>query len=113
MELMSSAKWILPVVAGVVFTGCMVPGRVIIDTNPEPRIIVDSPYRVDYRRNHKRAGKNHMRYGKRIKVPPGHLPPPGMCRLWYYDRPPGHQPRPVSCRRIGRRIPYGAAVIRG
>lgn len=27
-------------------------------------------------------------------VPPGHLPPPGHARLWYFDRPPGHQPPP-------------------
>jgi hypothetical protein len=32
------------------------------------------------------------------KIPPGHMPPPGMCRVWYDGRPPGHQPAPVSCR---------------
>lgn len=30
-------------------------------------------------------------------IPAGHLPPPGECRVWYYDRPPGHQPPPTSC----------------
>jgi hypothetical protein len=32
-----------------------------------------------------------------LDIPPGHLPPPGQCRLWYPDRPPGHQPPPQSC----------------
>jgi len=32
-----------------------------------------------------------------VQVPPGHLPPPGHCRVWYADRPPGHQPPPVPC----------------
>lgn len=31
-------------------------------------------------------------------VPPGHLPPAGMCRVWYDGRPPGHQPPPTDCR---------------
>jgi hypothetical protein len=31
------------------------------------------------------------------RVPPGHLPPPGECRLWFPDRPPGQQPPPGRC----------------
>jgi hypothetical protein len=31
-------------------------------------------------------------------IPPGHLPPPGECRVWYDGRPPGQQPPPTSCR---------------
>ena len=31
------------------------------------------------------------------KVPPGHLPPAGSCRVWYDGVPPGHQPPPTSC----------------
>jgi len=25
-------------------------------------------------------------------IPPGHMPPPGKCRIWYPNRPPGQQP---------------------
>jgi hypothetical protein len=48
---------------------------------------------------------------KRLKIPPGHYPAPGECRIWYPGRPPGHQPPPVRCERLGR-IPAGAWVIR-
>lgn len=33
----------------------------------------------------------------RNKVPPGHLPSAGQCRVWYEGVPPGQQPRPTSC----------------
>jgi hypothetical protein len=31
------------------------------------------------------------------RIPPGHLPPPGECRVWYPGVPPGHQPPPFKC----------------
>lgn len=31
------------------------------------------------------------------RIPDGHLPPPGECRIWYPDRPAGHQPPPFKC----------------
>ena len=47
-------------------------------------------------------------------IPPGHLPPPGECRVWYDNRPPGQQPPPTSCSnarvtaaRRGGRVIYG------
>ena len=33
-------------------------------------------------------------------IPPGHLPPPGLCRVWLPDTPPGHQPPPTDCARM-------------
>lgn len=35
-----------------------------------------------------------------LRVPPGHYPPPGHCRVWHPGRPPGHQPPPVRCDRV-------------
>lgn len=43
------------------------------------------------------------------KVPPGHLPPRGMCRVWIDGVPPGRQPAPTSCANAQRdRVHYGA-----
>ena len=55
-------------------------------------------------------GRGNSRGG----IPPGHMPPPGECRVWYDGRPPGQQPPPTSCReaerlagRNGARVIYG------
>ena len=47
-----------------------------------------------------------------LGIPPGHLPPPGKCRLWYPDRPPGHQPPPECCEYLYADAPVGAWLIR-
>jgi hypothetical protein len=50
---------------------------------------------------------------ERVRVPPGHMPPPGYCRLWYPGVPPGHQPRPERCERLfrARHLPPGAVIV--
>lgn len=49
----------------------------------------------------------------RVRVPPGHLPPPGLCRLWYPGRPPGHQPPPAPCGQLFRLYRQPGVVILG
>ena len=46
-----------------------------------------------------------------LGIPPGHLPPPGQCRVWYPGEPPGHQPRARSCARIEREAPAGSWIV--
>jgi hypothetical protein len=48
-----------------------------------------------------------------VRVPPGHMPRPGYCRLWYPGRPPGHQPRARPCEQLFRYHGYDGAVIIG
>jgi hypothetical protein len=48
-----------------------------------------------------------------VQVPPGHMPPPGACRIWYPDQPPGQQPPPGACSRLKRQVPPGAVLVRG
>jgi hypothetical protein len=35
-------------------------------------------------------------------IPPGQLPPAGMCRVWYDGVPPGRQPRATNCNEAER-----------
>lgn len=54
-------------------------------------------------REDRRAGRDgHGSYFHQhgyTRIPNGHLPPPGECRIWYPDRPAGHQPPPFKCGR--------------
>lgn len=48
---------------------------------------------------------------RELHVPPGHYPPPGMCRVWYQGTPPGHQPKPTRCGALVGRVPAGAFIL--
>lgn len=56
------------------------------------------------------ARKAAPAHGK-LGIPPGHLPPPGQCRIWYPGYPPGRQPPPGDCDRLRRQVPAGAWLI--
>ena len=39
-------------------------------------------------------------------IPRGHMPSPGMCRVWIDGVPPGQQPRQTDCRTAERQVSY-------
>ena len=48
------------------------------------------------------------------RIPPGHMPPRGTCRVWHDGLPPGRQPAPTSCEAAVRKAYYaGGRVIYG
>ncbi len=46
-----------------------------------------------------------------LGIPPGHLPPPGECRIWVPGTPPGHQRDAASCSTLERQVPRGAWLV--
>ena len=46
-----------------------------------------------------------------LGIPPGHLPPPGQCRIWVPGEAPGHQQRARSCAHIERIAPAGGWIL--
>jgi hypothetical protein len=46
--------------------------------------------------------RNRQASARTQGVPPGQLPPAGLCRVWYDDRSPGRQPAPTDCRNAER-----------
>lgn len=98
-------KLIAFILFGTLTSGCMVSGGILIERD---FVFISDPLGKDEQRSeHHRIERKHY-----IIIPPGHMPPPGKCRVWYYDRPPGQQLPPVSCHSIRHRIPYGAFVVR-
>lgn len=53
------------------------------------------------------------RDARSFRIPPGHYPPPGQCRIWVPNRPPGQQSPPGACRDLERRVPPGAYLVYG
>lgn len=49
----------------------------------------------------------------RERIPPGQLPPAGMCRIWIDGVPPGQQPAPTDCQTAVANKPANARVIWG
>lgn len=51
--------------------------------------------------------------GRTFRIPPGHFPPPGSCRVWNPDLPPGQQSAPGACGDLERRVPAGHYLVYG
>ncbi|WP_146198593.1 hypothetical protein [Rhodohalobacter mucosus] len=113
------------IIISYALAGCTATGGLII--YPEPVVIGNPPppeyrsERIYHKKSERRySGRNHRKgyvtfaYGnKTFRVPPGHMPRRGECRIWYVHRPPGHQPPPGSCRVLRRYVPHNAVLIRG
>ena len=56
-----------------------------------------------------RPGRGH----NEVRIPKGHYPPPGSCRIWIPGIPPGQQSPPGDCNDLRRRVPEGAVLVRG
>lgn len=65
--------------------------------------------RDDRKRHDEPSSYFHQRGHARI--PDGHLPPPGECRIWYPDWPAGQQPPPFKCGEARRRVEPGGWLM--
>ena len=46
-----------------------------------------------------------------LGIPRGHLPPPGLCRVWIPGEGPGHQPPARGCASIEVTAPAGSWIV--
>jgi hypothetical protein len=79
-------------------------------------LVATSAFAQDGRERYSEPNEGGRYSAEAQDVPPGHLPPPGQCRVWYDGRPPGHQPRATSCReaeRVARRERNARVVYGG
>lgn len=60
-----------------------------------------------------RGGGPRYEPREEVHIPPGHMPPPGECRIWFPGKPPGQQSPPGPCSELRHHVPAGAVLVRG
>lgn len=95
--------------APIVVTDGTARGEVQITARPSNGMLV-----VDVSESRPRQGVEVRPDGGRtFRIPPGHYPPPGQCRIWRPGVPPGQQEAPGSCSDLERRVGPGDYLVRG
>lgn len=91
--------------AGLLLVGCSSGGGAEVETGPTARGSVGASTDAD--------GVTRVRTSTAatLGIPPGHLPPPGRCRIWVPGSPPGHQAAPGRCADLERRVPVGGWLV--
>lgn len=46
-----------------------------------------------------------------LKIPKGHLPSPGACKIWYPGKPAGHQPSSGPCDTVMEEAPLNTWIL--
>ena len=106
----AALRAVLVATAMLVLSSCVPTFTVTVPAQEEPSAGGIRVVRVP--REAQRGMDVQLRDGKAFHVPPGHLPPPGMCRIWLPGTPPGHQPPPGDCEELEARVPPEAVLLR-
>ena len=72
---------------------------------------VSARERVEAAHRASARSRDDDRSDRGARIPPGHLPPRGMCRIWVDGVPPGGQEAPMNCQAALRNRPANARVI--
>ena len=84
---------------GIVAIGALTACGVQINTTPEPEL------------TETQARATGPSTAATLGIPPGHLPPPGQCKVWIPGDPPGHQAKARGCDGIEATAPAGSWVL--
>lgn len=81
--------------------------------NPEASVVIGPGAAGSDVASKKTGASQNASTAARYGIPPGHLPPPGQCRVWMPGEPPGQQKRYKSgeCALVQRRVPPGGWLV--
>lgn len=60
------------------------------------------------------SGNGNKSTAATLGIPPGHLPPPGQCKVWMPGEPPGQQKKKYKsgdCSYVERQVPPGGWLV--
>jgi hypothetical protein len=111
-RLLISSRLLTALFVAFLLTGCAAKyGQVILEDD-RGTISVEVEEGGEYGRIY--PGEAHRYYKTTLpEIPPGHMPPPGKCRIWIPGKTPGQQPPPGDCYELEMNMPPGAWLIRG
>lgn len=91
--------------AVLLLVGCSSGGGPVVESGPRPSGSAHPSGQAEAR------SEIRTSTAATLGIPPGHLPPPGRCRIWIPGVPPGHQGGSGSCALLERRVPPGAWLV--
>jgi hypothetical protein len=86
-----------------------------VETGPDPQAssIPGTGSGTEPARKNDNVSENASTAAK-FGIPPGHLPPPGQCRVWMPGEPPGKQKKKYpsgDCSSVSRSVPAGGWLV--
>ncbi|MHC4481336.1 MAG: hypothetical protein ACYS1C_10280 [Planctomycetota bacterium] len=109
-------RWLGLLVAGALTAACS-SGNPEVETGPDPDATVIPGTGGDAAgepaRKNENASENASTAAK-FGIPPGHLPPPGQCKVWIPGEPPGQQKKKYKagdCGTVSRQVPAGGWLV--
>lgn len=77
-----------------------------VDTDPAQGAVIASSADT--------GGNGNKSTAATLGIPPGHLPPPGQCKVWMPGEPPGQQKKKYQagdCSYVERQVPPGGWLV--
>ncbi len=104
---------LLSVMGAAAFLAACSSGNREVETGPDadPSASVILAGGVD---GHAAAKNPNASTAARLGIPPGHLPPPGLCKVWMPGEPPGQQKKRYkagNCELVRRQVPPGGWLV--
>jgi len=98
---------------GVLLGGCST-AQPTVDTDPDESVLRTSTDDASEPEPKNPNANENASVAARLGIPPGHLPPAGLCKVWMPGEPPGKQAKKYSageCESVRGQVPAGGWLL--